>query len=68
MVDIYLKAAAGILVSGFNVFPNNSLGDGCDFSGSGVNVTSSTPFPYMGTPYDGQEVGIDMIQTPRHNP
>lgn len=95
-VDIYLKAAAGVLVEdpsvggpfGFaslfgmpSFFPptlpgaaspttlNVLLGDGCDYgtdgSACGIHVMPTT-FPYMPTPWDGQEVGNDYFQSPRH--
>ncbi|HZV00899.1 MAG TPA: DUF4331 domain-containing protein [Planctomycetota bacterium] len=64
VVDIYLEAAAGILVSGYNVFPNNALGDGVDFASSGIRFftdpaqSNAAVFPYMGTPYAGMD-GFD---------
>jgi hypothetical protein len=51
VVDIYLRAAAGILTEKFNRAPNNQLGDGVDFATSAVRPLSS--FPYMGTAYSG---------------
>lgn len=62
VVDIYLQAAAGILVPGFNVSPNKDVGDGSDFASSGVRT--STSFPYLGTPYDGLQTGINLVKTP----
>ena len=60
-------------------FPNVSLGDGVDFFAPGSNVPGSgcgiqilSSFPYLGTPYDGQEArdgsgnGNEFAKTPRH--
>ena len=50
-VDITLRVAAGVLVEGFNVAPNNQLGDGVD-----ANDMPFLPnFPYVGTPRSGFE-------------
>jgi hypothetical protein len=46
VVDIALRVVAGVLVNGFNVAPNNQLGDGVD--GNDVSFTST--FPYLGIP------------------
>ena len=50
VVDASLRVLAGVLVDGFNVAPNNTLGD---------NVDAPTPqlmsaFPYQGMPYDAE--------------
>lgn len=49
VVDISLRVAAGVLVSGFNVSPNNAIGDGVDFNPAGFQFV----FPYVQVPYDG---------------
>ncbi|MDQ6893502.1 MAG: DUF4331 domain-containing protein [Acidobacteriota bacterium] len=49
VVDIELRVLAGVLVSGFNVSPNNALGDGVD----GPDVAFLTGFPYVARPYSG---------------
>ena len=43
MVDIALRVVAGVLVDGFNVAPNNQLGDGVD--GPGHAVHRGLPVP-----------------------
>ena len=42
-VDIDLRVVAGVLVPGFNVSPNNALGDGVD--GPGQTVHRRLPVP-----------------------
>ena len=86
LADNALAGALG--VSQFTqgaLFPNVALGDGVDFfaagstvPGSGCGITLLTNaqnapiFPYLGTPYDGQEArdgtgnGNDYFKTPRH--
>ena len=48
-VDITLRAAAGILVEGFNISPNNALGDGIDRNDRPFLKT----FPYVAGPHQG---------------
>jgi hypothetical protein len=48
-IDISLRVVAGVLVQGFNVFPNNALGDGVD----GPDVPFIGGFPYLWTPHSG---------------
>ena len=48
-VDIALRVVAGVLVDGFNVAPNNQLGDGVD----GPDVPYIAGFPFLGTPHSG---------------
>jgi hypothetical protein len=48
-VDIALQIVAGVLVDGFNVAPNNQLGDGVD----GPDVPFIAGFPYLWTPHSG---------------
>lgn len=45
-VDIALRVVAGVLVDGFNVAPNNQLGDGVDAN----DVAFTGTFPYLGLP------------------
>jgi len=46
VVDIELRVVAGVLVDGFNIAPNNQLGDGID-----ANDMPYLPyFPYVGPP------------------
>jgi hypothetical protein len=48
VVDIELRVVAGVLVDGFNVAPNNQLGDGID-----VNDRPFLPyFPYVAPPHN----------------
>ncbi len=49
MVDIGLRAAAGVLVSGFNVAPNNELGDGVNSN----DVPLLDRFPFHAPPHAG---------------
>jgi hypothetical protein len=51
VVDIELRAIAGVLVDGFNVSPNNILGDGVD----GNDLPYLKEFPYLGTPHQGYD-------------
>lgn len=51
VVDIELRAVAGVLVPGFNISPNNLLGDGTDLN----DVSFLPAFPYVGTPHQGFE-------------
>ena len=46
MTDIELRALAGVLVKGFNIQPNNRLGDGVDFN----DRAFLRSFPYMARP------------------
>jgi len=51
VVDISLRAVAGVLSPGFNTFPNNALGDG-------VNVNDApyrTTFPYLANAPSGRD-------------
>jgi hypothetical protein len=51
VTDIALRAVAGVLVDGFNVEPNNRLGDGID-----ANDRPFLPaFPYVAPPHTGFE-------------
>ena len=48
VVDIELRVVAGVLVDGFNIAPNNLLGDGID-----VNDRPFLPsFPYLAPPHN----------------
>jgi hypothetical protein len=48
-VDIALRVVAGVLVDGFNISPNNALGDGVD----GPDVPYLTSFPWLAAPHSG---------------
>lgn len=48
-VDIALRVVAGVLVDGFNVSPNNALGDGVD----GPDKRYIAGFPFLATPHSG---------------
>ncbi|MFO0981049.1 MAG: DUF4331 domain-containing protein [Planctomycetota bacterium] len=48
VVDIELRAVAGVLVNGFDIAPNNRLGDGVDAN----DVPFLTTFPFMASPPD----------------
>lgn len=49
VVDIELRVLAGVLVQGFNIAPNNKLGDGVD----GPDVPFLKAFPYLRSPHSG---------------
>jgi hypothetical protein len=49
VVDIELRAVAGVLVPGFNKAPNNALGDGVN----GNDKPYLTSFPYLASPASG---------------
>jgi hypothetical protein len=51
VVDIELRAIAGVLVDGFDKSPNNILGDGVDAN----DVPYLPNFPYLGTPHQGYD-------------
>ncbi|MEO8190427.1 MAG: DUF4331 domain-containing protein [Acidobacteriota bacterium] len=51
VVDIELRVLAGVLVTGFNVSPNNALGDGVD----GPDSPYLTGFPYVARPNSGYD-------------
>lgn len=51
VTDISLRVVAGVLVEGFNVSPNNALGDGVNVNDKAFNPT----FPYMAAPWQGFE-------------
>ncbi len=51
VVDISLRVMAGVLVDGFNISPNNALGDGVNGNDKPFNST----FPYMASPWQGFE-------------
>jgi hypothetical protein len=55
VVDIELRVLAGVLVDGFNVAPNNQLGDGVD----GPDTPYIAGFPYLWTPHSGFEHSHD---------
>ena len=48
-VDITLRAAAGVLVEGFSISPNNALGDGVDRNDRPFGKS----FPYVAAPHQG---------------
>jgi hypothetical protein len=49
VVDIALRVVAGVLVDGFNVSPNNALGDGVQAN----DKPFSRVFPYLAPPHEG---------------
>ncbi|HEY3203597.1 MAG TPA: DUF4331 domain-containing protein [Thermoanaerobaculia bacterium] len=49
VVDIELRVLAGVLVPGFDISPNNALGDGVD----GPDVPFIGGFPFLWTPHSG---------------
>lgn len=51
VVDIAFRVLAGVLVPGFDGFPNNALGDGVDQN----DLPFLTTFPYLATPHQGFE-------------
>ncbi len=50
VIDISLRVVAGVLVDGFNVAPNNALGDNVDAPFAQLLNT----FPYQAMPYDAE--------------
>lgn len=52
VIDIALRAVAGVLVPAFNKFPNNSLGDGVNSN----DVPYQETFPYVGFAHSGYEI------------
>jgi hypothetical protein len=61
VVDIELRVIAGVLVSGFNVAPNNTLGDNVDQPDRAFLCC----FPYLGTPNSGFDHKHDNPNDPR---
>jgi len=59
VTDIALEAMAGVLVSGYNVAPNNQLGDGVDAN----DQPFMSVFPYVSTPHQGFAVGTEYQKT-----
>lgn len=51
VVDISLRVVAGVLAPGFNVFPNNRLGDGVNVN----DVPYRATFPYLGDAPSGRD-------------
>jgi Domain of unknown function (DUF4331)/FlgD Ig-like domain len=51
VTDVALRVVAGVLVSGFNIAPNNRLGDGIDFNDRPFLAS----FPYVANPHQGFE-------------
>lgn len=51
VTDISLRVVAGVLVDGFNISPNNALGDGVNANDRPYRST----FPYAATPWQGFE-------------
>lgn len=49
VIDISERVVAGVLVDGFNVAPNNALGDGVNAPAGSISNT----FPYLAIPVDG---------------
>ena len=49
VTDIALRAVAGVLVEGFDISPNNLLGDGVDRN----DRPFGTEFPYLAEPHQG---------------
>ena len=49
VVDIEIQVLAGVLVNGFNIAPNNELGDGVD----GPEKPFLAAFPYLRSPSNG---------------
>jgi len=51
VVDIEFRVVAGVLVPGFNIAPNNQLGDGVNKN----DKPCLASFPYLATPHQGYE-------------
>jgi hypothetical protein len=52
VIDISLRAVAGVLVDGFNKAPNNALSDGVQSN----DKPYLNQFPYLATPHQGYEL------------
>jgi hypothetical protein len=63
IVDIELRAVAGVLVPGFDIAPNNQLGDGVDVNDRDFLGV----FPYVATPHNGLSHGHHRRE-PEHAP
>ncbi len=61
VVDIELRVIAGVLVTGFNVAPNNTLGDNVDQPDRAFLCC----FPFLGTPNSGFDHKHDNPNDPR---
>ena len=59
VVDIALRAVAGVLVDGFDISPNNQLGDGVDQN----DVPYLPDFPYLAAPNSGGAETIMLTAT-----
>lgn len=53
VIDISERVIAGVLVQGYNVSPNNALGDGVN----GTPYSFGGTFPYLASPVDGFSYG-----------
>lgn len=51
VLDIAARVVAGVLVSGFNVFPNNRIGDGVNTN----DLPYQETFPYVAFAHDGRD-------------
>jgi Domain of unknown function (DUF4331) len=51
VTDVAARVVAGVLVSGFNVFPNNLIGDGVNTN----DVPYQETFPYVAFAHDGRD-------------
>jgi hypothetical protein len=61
VVDIELRVLAGVLASGFNVAPNNALGDNVN----GPDMPFLQSFPWLATPHNGFDHKHDHPGDPR---
>ena len=57
VTDAALRVMAGVLVEGYNIEPNNQLGDGVDVNDQPFMST----FPYISTSHSGYLVGNENI-------
>ncbi len=60
VVDIALRVVAGVLVEGFNIAPNNLLGDGVDRN----EKSFLSRFPYVAAPHQGFEHRHHRVEPP----
>lgn len=58
VTDIALRAVAGVLVDGFNISPNNQLGDGVDVNDRNFQKS----FPYVAVPHNGLNHGHHRLE------
>lgn len=64
IVDIEERVVAGVLVPGFDIYPNNALGDGVDVN----DKPFQSAFPYVAAPHNGFDHTHHRLEPPRARP